>query len=284
MNAEAAVHSNTALVAPIVTEQGEDQTNLQVGMVLLPENLDFDSGLAHHYNVPLSFLQSSISHDGYRLWAKHFSPCGFPGGVSVPRCWSDFLTLSLLHPSRFEWAKAILESRAWKMMISDTSSETNITFSIPAKCPSSEPIECSLTRNDELQVINPSSFGITDNKSIDQQEGAVTTSALHRKRAVSKVPLVISEVRRSERLKVKYQGFKSSPCAGKSCICCTTNPPTLSKKVIKCLDKEFYNISDSVLNDETLSKKPASKKAAGPRDKQSKKDEGKNNANKKSKK
>jgi hypothetical protein len=57
------------------------------------------------------------------------------------------------------------------MIISDTSSETNITFSIPAKCPSSEPIECSLTRNDELKVINPSSLSTPDNKSIDQQEG-----------------------------------------------------------------------------------------------------------------
>jgi hypothetical protein len=78
MNAEAGVNSNTTLVAHAVTEQGEDQANLQVGMVLLPENLDFELGLAHHYNVPLSFLQSSISLDDYRLWAKHFAPCGFP--------------------------------------------------------------------------------------------------------------------------------------------------------------------------------------------------------------
>jgi hypothetical protein len=113
---------------------------------------------------------------------------------------------------------------------------------------------------------------------------------LHRKRVVSKVPLVIFEVRRSERLKIKHQGFKSSPCAGKSYICCISNPPTLSKKVIKCLANEFCNISDSVLNDETLSKKPASKKVAGPRAKQSKKGKGNNkkeyddNAYKKSKK
>jgi hypothetical protein len=110
MNAEARVHSNIALVSPAVIEQGEDQTNLQVGMVL-PKNLDFDTSLVHHYNVPLSFLESSISPNGYRLWAKHFTPCGFSGGVSVPRCWSDFLTLSLLHPLRFEWAKAILGKR-----------------------------------------------------------------------------------------------------------------------------------------------------------------------------
>jgi hypothetical protein len=202
----------------------------------------------------------------------------------------NFLTLSLLHPLRFEWAKAILESRAWKMIISDTSSETNITFSIPAKCPSSGPIDCSLTRNDELQVTDSSPYGTPDNKYMDQQEGVGSTSALHRKRAVSEVTLVIYDVRRSERLKVKHQGFKSSPCASKRCICCNTNPPTLSKKVIKCLGKEFCNIPDSVLNDETMSEKPATKKATGPRAKQSKKDKGKNkkvdddNAHKKSKK
>jgi hypothetical protein len=46
--------------------------------------------------------------------------------------------------------------------------------------------------------------------------------------------------------------------------------------VIKCLGKEFCNISDFVPNDGTLSKKLASKKVAGPRAKQFKKDKGKN--------
>jgi hypothetical protein len=77
---------------------------------------------------------------------------------------------------------------------------------------------------------------------------------------------------RSERLKVKHQDFKSNSGAGKSCICCNTNPRTLSKKVIKCLGKEFCSIPDSMLIDKVLIRKPATKKATGPRAKQTKKD------------
>jgi hypothetical protein len=81
-------------------------------MVLLSENLDVDLGLISSNDMFLNSLNSSISPDGTRLWAKHFSPYGDLGGIRVPRCWSDFLTLSLLHPLRFDWTKAFLESKA----------------------------------------------------------------------------------------------------------------------------------------------------------------------------
>jgi hypothetical protein len=116
-------------------------------MVLLPHNLDINPGLAFNSNMSLNLLKSSISPGGLRLWAKHFAPCGDPSGVAVPRCWSDFLTLSLLHPLRFDWAKEILESKAWKMIIIETSSDANITFSIPSKCPTSAPIEWVLLQS-----------------------------------------------------------------------------------------------------------------------------------------
>jgi hypothetical protein len=37
--------------------------------------------------------------------------------------WRDFLTVILLNPSRFEWAKAFIGSKAWKIIIVDRSSK-----------------------------------------------------------------------------------------------------------------------------------------------------------------
>jgi hypothetical protein len=87
--------------------------------------------------------------------------------------------------------------------------------------------------------------------------------------------LVTLEVRSSERLKVRHQGFKSSSCVGNSCICCNTIPPTLSKKVIKCLGNEFCNIPVSMLDDEARIRKYVTSKTVVPRAKQSEKDKGK---------
>jgi hypothetical protein len=93
---------------------------------------------------------------------------------------------------------------------------------------------------------------------------------MHLKRKFAKAPLVSTKVKRSERIKETQKGFKYSQCKGKSCICCNTEPPTLSNKVMRWLGKELCKIPSKALTDEELRKKPHSKKAAGPRVKQNK--------------
>jgi hypothetical protein len=93
---------------------------------------------------------------------------------------------------------------------------------------------------------------------------------MHLKRKFAKAPLVSTKVKRSERIKENQKGFKYSQCKGKSCICCNTEPPTLSNKVMRWLGKELCKIPSKALTDEELRKKPHSKKAAGPRVKQNK--------------
>jgi hypothetical protein len=44
------------------------------------------------------------------------------------------------------------------------------------------------------------------------EKNSVSTSSLHVKRKRPKAPLVVSEVRRSDRLKVKAMGFKTDAC------------------------------------------------------------------------
>jgi hypothetical protein len=83
-------------------------------MVLLPNNLDVDPGLAD-YNLHIS---SEGSSNSYRLWDKFFAPAGSADKVLVPRSWVDFCYINLLHPTRFEWLKTLMESNAWNIKTS----------------------------------------------------------------------------------------------------------------------------------------------------------------------
>lgn len=69
------------------------------------------------------------------------------------------------------------------------------------------------------------------------------------------MPVVDSQVRRSERVLKNNNGFKPSTCLNKKCFCCTPNPPTLSPKVIKNLAVQFCGMSEDEVSDEALMNK-----------------------------
>jgi histone acetyltransferase (RNA polymerase elongator complex component) len=62
------------------------------------------------------------------------------------------------------------------------------------------------------------------NQNIDSRS-STSTLALQKKRKLIKAPLVVSEVRRSERIKKQNLSFKASSCPTKSCIYCNSSPP-----------------------------------------------------------
>jgi hypothetical protein len=111
---------------------GPDNGNFLIGLTLQPDPLDVDHVLASHDNgLELVNWSPTSNANGVRLWAKHFAPLTYVGGIQVLRSLSDFFTINLLNPSRFGWAKSILESNGWKMIIIDKTSEARIVFSIP---------------------------------------------------------------------------------------------------------------------------------------------------------
>jgi hypothetical protein len=184
------------------------------------------------------------------------------------------MTNALLNPSNFVWAKSLLESKAWDMIIKVDPSETSISFSIPKRCPSKEPIKCSsessvavdfLFPNEPIKCSSESSVAV-DFLFPEKQEDIVGTS-ITLKRKFGKAPLVSSEVRRSQRIK-NYNGFKSKSCLSKNYFCCSTEAPTLSTKVIRNLGPEFCKIPSSKLSDDGLKKKNVPKKHAGNSSKQ----------------
>jgi hypothetical protein len=68
--------------------------------------------------------------------------------------------------------------------------------------------------------------------------------------------MVVSEVRRSDRLKAISRGFKGKHCEKANCFCCSIEPPSLSKKVIRSPDIDFCKIKPGALSDEALQNKP----------------------------
>jgi hypothetical protein len=88
-----------------VNKAGEEHLN--VGMALLPNSIDFDPRLRSHCaNNSLDIASARPKANTTRLWAKHFSPHMAGESIQIPTSWSDFITMLLLNPSRFEWANS----------------------------------------------------------------------------------------------------------------------------------------------------------------------------------
>jgi hypothetical protein len=129
----------TATTGDIVsTEIGEDSHSLvhsihHIVMALLPDYIDFDPGLVAHENrQKMSKLQNA---EGIRLWARYLVTAGHSRAITIPRAWCDFFIAILLNPSRFAWAKVLLESEAGKIVLSDKTEGDMLTFCITQKMP-----------------------------------------------------------------------------------------------------------------------------------------------------
>jgi hypothetical protein len=101
---------------------------------------------------------------------------------------------------------------------------------------------------------------MTPEKERDFLHQLVSTSALHRKKK-TKAPLVVTEVRRSDRLKAISCGFKGKHYEKVNCFCCSIEPPSLSKNVTRSLGTDFCKIKPRALSEEALQIKPANIKA-----------------------
>jgi hypothetical protein len=126
---------------------------MQVGMALLPDNLNVDPGLSAI--APFQGSAKKRSTEGVRLWATYFAPGGSDECVQVPFGWEIFFIASLLNPTCFDWTKNFLSSEAWNVIISDAFDEPSISFTIPHKCPSKRKLECTISEIEEEVVLEP---------------------------------------------------------------------------------------------------------------------------------
>jgi hypothetical protein len=90
--------------------------------------------------------------DSVRLWAKHFAPISSSNRLLIPHEWSDFYTMLLLNPTRFDWAKEFIASKVWEFLVQQFESSGYIDFSLPANCPVDAPPVCqSSVQIEELE-------------------------------------------------------------------------------------------------------------------------------------
>jgi hypothetical protein len=158
----------------------------------------------HFFSAPEEHdLTRKFSTKGLLLWDKYFAPHmhgpdkkNHSTVVDIPVSWFNFITLMLLTPKKFDWAKSFLSSQLWNILKEPLLSEDSIQFAIPDKCVTTEaPLCINLYKQDEASpTVTPS------------KEVLITPK---RKRREGKSVLVESEVRRSPRLVMLNDGYKS---------------------------------------------------------------------------
>lgn len=143
----------------------------------------------HHQLIP------KPKADSDRLWAKYFSPMG-QGGVSIPAEWMDFITVKLIQPKNFEWTRSLVTSKAWNILISDSTADTSYTYSIPAKCPEEMQIGCSHALNPRKSTVVIEELTDTSQDSGHTEDQEMGTPAK------GKEPILVdTDLRCSDRLK-----------------------------------------------------------------------------------
>ncbi|CAO2169256.1 unnamed protein product [Urochloa humidicola] len=206
-----------------------------------------------------------------REWARYLAPRLGADAVAVPKNWADFFTAMLMHPRSFMWAKSFLSSQALTAL--HHQNEEVVHFSIPDKCPHSEPLPClehlpsEASLEEDLERLDkgkepledppspctpPDQRGIKISPSTGPWSHALLAQAVSTKKNQA---LVESEVRRSNRRKDQLGGFRRHTCMNKNCLGCSKEPPQLSPSVIKNLGYTFCKLDEAKLTKEALNKK-----------------------------
>lgn len=86
-----------------------------------------------------------MTGEGADLWKRHFAPTSKADKVvKVPLNWVNFITLALLTPDNFDWAKSLLNSKLWHYIIEGSSECGFKDFVVPDKCLSGQEPVCKM--------------------------------------------------------------------------------------------------------------------------------------------
>jgi hypothetical protein len=172
--------------------------------VFLPDNVNIASPNVAHLQLMLGRVQThffpipeehdltrKISPEGMHLGEKYFAPHMHESQdqsnttvVDIPVSWINFITLMLLTPEKFDWAKSFLSSQLWNILKEPMNNENFVQFAIPDKCATTKAPTC-FSLPDLEEEHSPSSLA---------EDTLITPK---RKRREGKAALVESEVRRS---------------------------------------------------------------------------------------
>jgi hypothetical protein len=206
-----------------------------------------------------SSQEMNFSEEGMQLWDKYFAPHIDKKAkvIHIPANWFNFITLMLVTPEKFDWAKQFLSSSLWQIMIENDSRENCIPFVVPDSCSVQQAPVCQIAKMEENSedILQPEW----------EKEDLVTPSAPKRKRR-DKGVLVETEVRRSPRILELNDGFRNHTCCNnKNCLSCSATPPVTKNNIVKNLATSFCKVSSDNLENKLKkqSKKGSKEKDAG---------------------
>jgi hypothetical protein len=197
--------------------------NPQIGLALMPNNQG-DPGF--------------VSREGAIAWRKFFNPSSASdchSTISVPVDWVEFLMCKLMTPEDFKWASSLMQSKVWDIITRNSDHET-MKFLLPSSCPASSPPVCAIQQACK-EVMTGFSTPQAPRKS-SKTCVPPSTSRIHfnkRKRS----PMVISEVRRSDRIQAQSKGYRRKTCFDRNCLACAPPFPGLKSNVVKNLYSKF---------------------------------------------
>jgi hypothetical protein len=149
-------------------------------------------------------------------------------------------------PSHFEWTKKLLQTQ-FPSLIQQAGDIQDLT--IPENFIGSTQKVCD-------RIKHPiSSLVLEEELNIEQEHNVSPQSKKRTRKAKPQSPMVDSEVRRSNRVKEKFNGFKTSQCKVANCLGCSAKPPTMSADLLKSIGSNICQIPEEQLDVETLNKK-----------------------------
>lgn len=79
------------------------------------DSLEIHKDVAPQSDLPLAVC---LSQKGGAAWKEFFCPTSNnQNSILVPRTWEDFITTKLLIPADLEWARSILKSKVWQIIV-----------------------------------------------------------------------------------------------------------------------------------------------------------------------
>jgi hypothetical protein len=151
-----------------------------------PKVAHLQVGMARTHFIPISgdMQKHYFLEEGMKIWDRYFAPhCPSANSdhngkiFQIHVSWFNFITLMLVTPEKFNWAKSFLISALWKIISDESAQEESIKFSIPKQCSVQYKPSCSL-----LDVVENENTTEDDGGFQELGEEPITPLAPRRKR------------------------------------------------------------------------------------------------------
>jgi hypothetical protein len=103
------------------------------------DHLEIGKVERHFFDIPEEHdLTKRFSKQGMQIWENFFAPhlhnsSGDSPACEIPVSWFNFVTLMLMTPDKFDWARGFLSAQLWNIIKEPIGAEQTISFVIPDK-------------------------------------------------------------------------------------------------------------------------------------------------------